>query len=213
MSQASFVQPPRIAVWLVDLFTPVKQAESIPGDLLEEFLDLTSKLGVARARRWYWRQSLKTIAHLIGSGFRFAPWRIGGAVLIGYHLGWGGYWLSEKAVVAVHYRYQVYAHIDAYVFWLIYGILIERLIEPMLIGCFVALMAKDREMVATVTLGLIVGASSGVGLVQVARHLPGTRFYLLPLLVSTFATPTMFVIGGGIVRTIRLAAARPFSRA
>lgn len=67
MSQASFVQPPRIAAWLVDLFTPVKQAESIPGDLLEEFLDLTSKLGVARARRWYWRQSLKTIAHLIGT--------------------------------------------------------------------------------------------------------------------------------------------------
>ncbi len=62
MSQASFVQPPRIAVWLVDLFTPDKQAESIPGDLLEEFSDLASKSGVAFARRWYWRHSVKTIA-------------------------------------------------------------------------------------------------------------------------------------------------------
>jgi len=49
MTQASF-QPPRGAVWLIELFTPYEQAESIPGDLLEEFSDLASKSGVAYAR-------------------------------------------------------------------------------------------------------------------------------------------------------------------
>ena len=36
-SQTDSVQPPRIAVWLVSLFTPVGDVESIQGDLLEEF--------------------------------------------------------------------------------------------------------------------------------------------------------------------------------
>ena len=74
MFQAPFVRPPRMAVWLVDLFTPNKQSESIPGDLLEEFSELASKSGVASARRWYWRQSVKTVAHLIATGFLVAPW-------------------------------------------------------------------------------------------------------------------------------------------
>jgi hypothetical protein len=50
--QAEFVQPPRIAVWLVNLFTPAEEAESILGDLLEEFSHLASKSGVAFARSW-----------------------------------------------------------------------------------------------------------------------------------------------------------------
>jgi len=40
MTHASSVQPPRVAVWLLDLFTPSEQTESIPGDLLEEFSDV-----------------------------------------------------------------------------------------------------------------------------------------------------------------------------
>jgi hypothetical protein len=46
-SQASLVQPPRVAAWLVDLFTPGEQAESILGDILEEFSDVATKSGVA----------------------------------------------------------------------------------------------------------------------------------------------------------------------
>ncbi|SRR6266446_6783115 len=85
-AQARFAHPPRIAVWLVDLFIPIEQAESIPGDMLEEFTALASRSGVAAARHWYWRQSVKTIAHLIGSEFRVAPLSIFGIVLGGYLL-------------------------------------------------------------------------------------------------------------------------------
>jgi hypothetical protein len=49
-SQAFFLQPPRIAVWLVSQFTPAEESESILGDLLEEISQLASKSGVAVAR-------------------------------------------------------------------------------------------------------------------------------------------------------------------
>lgn len=149
VTKSSLVQPPRLAVWLVDLFTPIGQAESIPGDLLEEFSEIYSKSGVVSARRWYWRQSVKSVAHLTASGFLMAPWLIAVAVVGGWLLAWGFYWLTEKAIIAIHYKYQVYAHIDAYVFWLLYGVLIERLVEPLLVGTIVALAVKGREMVVT----------------------------------------------------------------
>ena len=75
MTQESRVRPPRIAAWLVDLFAP-DETETIAGDLLEEFSELASKLGVTSARRWYWRQSVKAIAHLVATAFRDAPWLI-----------------------------------------------------------------------------------------------------------------------------------------
>jgi uncharacterized membrane protein len=208
MSQAPFVRPPRIAVWLVDLFTPTEQTEPIPGDLLEEFSELASKSGFACARRWYWRQSVKTIAHLIATGFVVTPGLIARTVVGGWLLGWAGYWFTQKAVVAVLYKYQVYAHIDAYAFWLIYAVLIERLIEPFIIGCIIAVAAKGREMVVTMTLGLIIAAWSGAGLAHFRHHWSEPNFPLAPLLLTTFVSPVMFVIGGGIVREIRSAMSR-----
>jgi hypothetical protein len=78
---------------------------------------------------------------------------IAGNVVGGWLLWLAVYWITEKAVVAILRNYQVYTHIDAYVFFLLYGIVIELVIEPLLIGCIVAAIAKGREMVATMTLG------------------------------------------------------------
>jgi hypothetical protein len=208
MPQTSFVHPPSIAAWLLDLFTPIEQTESITGDLLEEFSDLVLKSGVAAARRWYWRQSAKTVAHLIATGFLVAPWLAVGTVVAGWLLCWVFDWSTQKAVVAILYKYQVYAHIDAYVFWLIYAVLIQRLIQPFIIGCVIAVAAKGREMVVTMTLGLIIGGWSGAGLAHVRDHWSEPNFPLAPFLLTTFVSPIMFVIGGGIVREIRSALSR-----
>jgi hypothetical protein len=81
MTKSSLAQPPRLAVWLMSLFTTHEQSETILGDLLEESSDLALRSGGTFARRWYWRQSLRTTAHLIGAGFRVAPWQIAGAVV------------------------------------------------------------------------------------------------------------------------------------
>ena len=204
MTKTPLVQPPRLAVWFVNLFTSYERSEFLFGDLLEEFSDIASTSGDAFARRWYWRQSMKTVAHLIVAGFLDMPWLTAGTVVGGWLLCWVLDWTTTHAVVAIHYKYQVYAHIDAYLFWLIYAVLIQRFIEPLFIGCVIALVAKSREMVVTMTLGLIIGASSGVELAYF-RLLWSEPNFRLAWLLTTFVSPVMFVIGGGIVREIRSA--------
>lgn len=212
-SQTDFVQPPRIATWLVNLFTPADEGESILGDLLEEFSQLASKAGVAFARRWYWRQTVKTIAHLFGSGFRVAPWSTTAAVVGGYLLGAlvGG--LPDKVLLAVTDRYLAYwsNHFKAYMFWATDGMLIGHLILSMLVGCIVALVAKGREMVATMTLALVLCALIGAALVWVAMHRPmdDALWWMLWQCSGPFA----IVVGGVIVRTRRSASTTLPSRA
>jgi hypothetical protein len=207
MTNPSFIQPPRLAVWLVSLFTPYEQAESIPGDLLEEYSDLALKSEGAFARRWYWRQSVKTIGHLIGSGFRSAPWRIASAVLIGRLLLPYGFMFPEKVIVAFLRLFPVYPNYDhknvyaLWMFWVPLAIHIGWVIASVIIGGIVALVAKGREMTATMTLGLT-EALRLVAIIVNQRGLTVTRpDILLGFIVA-------FVIGGVIVREIRSALSR-----
>jgi len=204
-SQADFLQPPRPAVWLVNLFTSAEEAESILGDLLEEYFHLVSKSGVAFARNWYWRQTVKTIAHLVGAGFRVAPWSttaaaVGGFLLLRFVSG-----LPERAIFAVLHRYQVFEHhFNGYGFFATNGIAIGHVIVSMFVGCIVALAAKRREMVATMTLGLVLGALAGAAMLAwVARTGDASSLWMLPWY---FADSVAIVIGGAIVRTRRSAA-------
>jgi hypothetical protein len=205
MSQAYFVQPPRAATWLVNLFTPAKEGESILGDLLEEYSHLVMKSGIAVARRWYWRQAVKTIAHLVGTGFRVAPWSTTAVVVAGFLLLGFVSQLPERAILAVLFRYRVYErHFDAYVFFATDGILIGRVIASMFVGCIVALAATGRELVATTTLSLVLCAMAGAtSLAWVARGQASILWILLPWY---FADSFAIVVGGTIVRTRRSAA-------
>ena len=64
-------KPPRAAVWLVELFAPIESAEGVLGDLEEEFAGRLTRSGDRPARRWYWRQALRTTVHLVlGAGAR-----------------------------------------------------------------------------------------------------------------------------------------------
>src|SRR5690348_14483871 len=150
-------QPPFLAAWLVSLFGSSLQAESLLGDLAEEFSDVASKSGVASARRWYWRQSLKTIASLAGSSFRTAPWSLAGIVLLGFLLRWFSAAFPERAVIAILRAQRPYSnlHYDFYVWLVTWGIPIARVIQTMLIGCIVAAFAKRMEVVAATTLSIV----------------------------------------------------------
>ncbi len=197
--QADFVQPPRLAAWLVNLFAPADE-ESIVGDLLEEFSQLASKSGVAIARGWYWRQTLKTIAHLVGNGFRVAPWSttaiaVGGFLLFRFVSG-----LPDKLLSAVTDKYLTFwsTHFQAYL-WVLNGMAIAHLTGSMCVGCMVALAAKGREMVATMTLALVLCGLIGASLVWVATHQPVDIAWIL----WSFADPFAIVVSGAIVRTRR----------
>jgi hypothetical protein len=201
--QASFVHPPRIASWLLDLFAPSEQAESITGDLLEEFSERASKSGVAFARNWYWRQTVKTIAHLVVTGFRVAPWSTAAAVVGGFLLLKFISGLPEQAIFAVLRRYRVFdRHFNAYVFFATDGIAIGHVIAAMFVGCMVALAAKGREMVAATSLALALCALIGAALVWVATLGPRDVAWIL----WSCADPFAIVVGGAIVRMRRSAA-------
>ncbi len=203
-SQANFIQPSRIATWLLTLFTPAEEAESILGDLLEEYSHLASKSGVAVARSWYWRQAVKTIAHLAGTGFRVAPWLTTAAVVGGFLLLRFISRLPEKAIFVVLHRYQVFEHhFNAYVFFATDGIAIGHVIASMFVGCIVALAANGREMVAVITLGLVLCAMTGAASWVWVASGHASILWMLPWY---FADWFAIVVGGAIIRTRRSAA-------
>jgi len=200
-SQAEFIPPPRIASWLVNLFTPAAEAESILGDLLEEFSAIASKSGVACARRWYWRQSLKTIGHLFSTAFRVTPLLTAAAVVGGFLLHGFISGMPDKLLSTITDRYLVYwsGHFKAYMFVASDGMVIAHVILSMFVGCIVALVAKGREMVATVTLALVLCAMVGAAWVWVAMHGRMDVAWMLWSIPGPFA----IVAGGAIVRTRR----------
>ena len=207
-SQADFVSPPHIASWLVNLFTPAGEAESILGDLHEEFSGLASKSGVAHARRWYWRQTVKTIAHLFGTGFRVSPWSTAAAIVGGFLLQGFVSGLPDKVLSAATNSYLAYwtAHFKIYMFFATDGMLIGHLVLSMLVGCAIALAAKGREMVATTMVASALCALIGAAWMWVATHGLMDVGWILWSCVDPFA----IVLGGAIVRLRRsVPTARP----
>jgi hypothetical protein len=199
MSPAYSVRPPRIAIWLVNLFTPTsEEAESILGDLQEEFLLLASKSGIPLARRWYWRQTVKTTASLFGAGCRDAPLiaaaAVGGFLLLRFVTG-----VPDKLLSAVTDRYLAFwsTHFEAYS-WMLNGMGIAHLTAVTFAGCVVALVAKGREMVATITLALVISALLGFALIW-GTHRPIDVTWIL----WSCADPLAIVFAGAIVRTRR----------
>jgi hypothetical protein len=209
-SAADFVQPPRIASWLLNLFTPPDEEESILGDLLEEFSLLASKSGVGFARRWYWRQAVKTIADIFGTTFRVAPWSTASVVVGGFLLHRFVSGLPNRLLSAVTDKYLFYwsAHFQAYL-WILKGMWPAQLILSMFVGCVVAFVAKGREMVATMTLVLVQFALIGSAWVWVAMHRPMGMAWML----WSCADPCAVVLGGAIVRMLRSGAKPLPSRA
>jgi hypothetical protein len=208
-SQPQNVQPPRIAVRLVNLFSSDEEAESIEGDLLEEYTHIASKRGASFARRWYWRQTAKTIAHLAGTAYHTAPWSTTAAIVGGFLLRRLAARFVEPAIFAVIDRYQIFEHhFSTYRFLASTGIDIGHILVFLFVGCVVALGAKGREMVATMTLGFIFGAMAVVAvLVMVSRT--GDDAFLWRL-TWNFADSFAVVIGGAIVRARRsVATVRP----
>src|ERR1700677_2450319 len=205
-SQSHFDQPPRLAVWLLTLFALDQEAESILGDLLEEFTLLASTSGVPFARRWYWRQTVKTVYQLADHGYRTAPWSTMVAVLGGFSLRGVLAGRVEPAIFAVLERYQVYDHhFSAYRFFASTGIDIGHLITFVLVGFVAAFVAKGREMVATMSLGLFWGVLTVASFPAVVMQSGyGTA---LSRVTVYFADSMAIVIAGTIVRTHRLGAA------
>jgi hypothetical protein len=207
MAKPYAIEPPRAATWLVSLFTLARETESILGDLLEEFSDLVSSSGAAFARRWYWRQTLKTVVHLVPSAFTVAPWSTAAGVVVGFTARKLLGPLVEPMIFAVLQRYQVYEHhFAAYMFFASTGIDIGHLITFLGVGCIVAWMAKGTEMAATMVLSLFFAALAVVAFVHLIGKTGNLEFAWR--LAWNFADVLAIVVGGAIVRISRFNASR-----
>ena len=212
MQQPSPARPSRLAAWLVDLFASGEQAECILGDLSEEFSDLASRSGIANARRWYWLQSAKTIAHLAGAALHDAsPWPAV-ALLLGFLLSLFSAGLPEQLIVALLRTQRPYSnrHYEAYVWLLAYGIPMVSITQSLLIGCIVALLARGREMFATLALSLLRAVTMVWLLFILFGRTPPTRPampFLAPFLFSRALDLIGIVVGGVMVRKARSASA------
>lgn len=212
-------RPPRLAAWLVELFASAEQAESILGDLHEEFLDVASKSGVVAARRWYWRQSIKTIFHLFGAAFRNAPWSIAGIVLLGFLLDLlsATLQLPENVIMTILRAQRPYSnlHYGFYVWLINYGIPIACVVTSLVIGCIVALLAKGREVVAALALIAVRAVPFIWLLVLLYEHNPdrgqafaaSMHFFMFRRALDVVS----ILVGGVLVRKLRSVSSRPIT--
>ncbi|MFL6416210.1 MAG: permease prefix domain 2-containing transporter [Bryobacteraceae bacterium] len=197
-------QPPRLAQWATALFLPGDLAESVLGDLQEEFSDFTVKSGPGFARDWYRRQALKIILHALVDAFRGAPPLmlisvIGGLWAVGFGTRWSLH--ATRIILDAHRVYEFDP--GAYLFWLKFPAEIGRVILCSGIGAVVALVAKRREMPAAITLAfaqMSMFSAGAIVLIVHGRHWVDWFVVMAPWnLLSCIAT----VVGAAVVQTVR----------
>ena len=146
---------PFFGTWLLGLFASSEDRDQIAGDLAEEFLEKSARSGANAARRWYWRQILKSLPHLFASSLRDSPWRIAVAVALGIALRRSLGRLPELAIFTLVERYRIYDnHFGVYQFLASTGIDLGQLVTFFLVGSVVALIARKRELAPALLLGL-----------------------------------------------------------
>ncbi len=206
------VRPPRFAVWLVGLFASESDAQAMLGDLHEEFSDLAARSGITAARRWFWRQSVKTVAHSIGATFRSSRSPLAGAVVFGFLLRQVA-GSPERIIVAILRTQTPYSnlHYDFYVWMVTWGIPIVGIIESVMIGCAVAAVAKGREIIATITMCVASAVFVGLSFFLLWRQIPSQVPMPWPLLLLNLENWIAIVLGGILVRKLRSVSARRFS--
>jgi hypothetical protein len=200
--RAKLDQPPRLGAWLLGLFIAGEEKDLIVGDLSEEYFERDSHSDRADARRWYWRQILKTLPHLVGSAFRTSPWWTALAIIVGFEFRRLLGPLPQRAIFAIIERTNVFEnHYGTYKFLASTGIDIGHLITFLMVGLLVGLIARRREMAPALALGLIYTGMAVVASVWFVMK--SHEFAYLLRMSWYFSDAFAVVIGAGLVRTLR----------
>jgi hypothetical protein len=168
-SGKTLAEPSRTAIWLITLFGPGEAGQASLGDLLEEFSSQRRKMRGPAAKRWFWRQTLRTLVYLVGREIRIAPVTVAVAAIGGFLLRW---YVSRSlrptvtaAIDALLQRFHLYL-LDphAYIFWTIHLVYAERFLFNALVGIAISKVAKEYEIGAVVLLALL---GNGLAIVSV----------------------------------------------
>jgi len=206
MPESSAPRPPVAASWLVDLFVPSNQTESIPGDLLEEFTEKAAHTGLSAARRWYIRQVAGTITHLIALQLRASPWTIIGAAAGGILMMSCGERAAYSAMAILLAQFPVYEYVKPGIVWLIHAAAV-RMLWPLIIGWGVAAISKGREMAVAVILSGVLSIAVFPWLLHFVwlppvylDGLPSTLYFHATSLIRILLPPVCVLIGAAIRR-------------
>lgn len=205
---SKYDEPPRAAAWLLGLFADGEEKELILGDLAEEYLQRAAQVDRTSARRWYWRQTFKSLPHLLGLQFRSAPIVTILAVAGGFAFRKLMAPRIEPALYAIIDRTQMYEHhFGLYRFMTSTAIDIAHLFAFLLVGAFVALIARRRAMAPAIALGLIYAGMTVVAMVFVVAKYHDLSYLLR--LKWYFSDDLAIVFGAALVRTIGTDRMRP----
>jgi hypothetical protein len=202
--------PPRGAVWLIKLFVPIPSTDPVLGDLEEEFASRLNQSGPGAARRWYWRQALSAIAHLVWESVRAAPSSTVRLVSVSLLAAT----LADFAVrTTVHLvlnngnaRDYVAAYVGAVWFWR--AVDVARFVAlPLALGWSIAAMARGRELViAALIAGVLVVVFVWNLTFIVQRGVSLDVIWRAPLafeMVQMGTTFPMCVLAGAMIRRIQ----------
>jgi len=193
---------PHGAEWLIRLFANAEEIDLILGDLSEEFAQLASQSGTAFARKWYWRQTMKSLPHLVSSAFRASPGLTATALATGFLLRHLVARLPESVTFALVDRFDIYSH-----HWTVYRFMastaldVEHALTFLFVGAVVAFVAKGREMAPAIALATIYALMAVVG--SVSHVIRGGEYASLLRLSWYFSDSLAVILGAVIVRTLR----------
>ena len=144
--------------WLIGLVAATADAEAIAGDLDEERQALALRHGRPAASAWYWRQVVRTVAHLVVSPIRQAPFRFVALGVLGFALIVPLTGVAVWVAGAIVLRVPVYYYIPATSFWLATSV-----VPHLLVGIVSGLVMGSRAMAAAVhpTIGRGMGRPPG----------------------------------------------------
>ena len=169
--QCDLPEPPRVAEWLTALFVPADIAESVTGDLQEEFSNLLISWGAPRARSWYWRQAAGITLRAGPAAFRSAPLRMFMTVVAGLWLiGFATRYSTHAMQTLLDARRLYEVNPDAYLFWLKFPLEVGRLAICAAVGSLAALAAKRHEMPVALTVALAQLAMFCAGTIALIAH-------------------------------------------
>jgi hypothetical protein len=210
-------KPPRAAVWLVELFAPIESAEGVLGDLEEEFVGQLTRSGHRAARRWYWRQALRTAVHLVSGAVRAAPWSTTAQVLASLVVSLWLYGMMNGWVARLVSNLPIYDYDTSIWSWRA-AALIRFIVLPIALGWSIAAFARGREMIITT---FVAGALVGMLVLTLAVNAwllllgPGQRlglYWVLRYVFEVFLQLSIFpldvLIGGMLRRRQRMRTAR-----
>lgn len=204
-------EPPRAAVWLVELFAPIESAEGVLGDLEEEFAGRLTRSGHRASRRWYWRHALRTTVHLFWGLIRTAPWSTTAQVLASLVVGLLLYGMMNGWVARLVSNLPIYDYDTSIWSWRAADF-IRFIVLPIALGWSIAAFARGREMIITT---LVVGVVVGMLLLTLAVNArllllgPGQRmglYWTLLHVFEVFLVQTIFPLGvliGGMIRRLQ----------